>query len=134
MDKQFCILKNTKGLHKIGGKPDSGFVLPKNNFIGGVQYLGEISNEDVLFSWLPFNLPLICPIFSDFEMFFVDFKDPNKPKILEPVSSSPLSSAYDEVDKDTKINYEEIKFSFTEIESINDDNEFDLLGIAGTPF
>ena len=59
--------QDENGLHKFGGEIPSGFNIPHNEFLAGFQYLGKIAKADKNFNWLPFDLNLICPIFTDFD-------------------------------------------------------------------
>lgn len=76
---------------------------------------------------------MICPIFTDFEYIFLDYTNPNEPKIISPVNTSEITSAYDELKKDSYIIYHKENFSLKEFKGINDDNEFDVVAVAGKP-
>ncbi|WP_262509774.1 hypothetical protein [Breznakibacter xylanolyticus] len=40
MTKQFEFIENKKGLHHLGGEIPNDFIIPKNDFLGGFQYIG----------------------------------------------------------------------------------------------
>ncbi|MGV9002815.1 hypothetical protein [Flavobacterium sp.] len=128
---QFEFTEN--GKHKLGGEIPSNFILPKNEFKSNFQYIGLINNSDEIFNWLPFNLNLICPIYLDFEQIYLDYENPNEPKLVYPTNTSEIGSAYDTLDINSKIIFEEKSFGLIEYEGVTEDNEFDIIGIVGKP-
>lgn len=124
---------DNNGIHQFGGEITDNFIIPQNNFLAGFQYIGKISNQDEYFNWLPFELNLICPILTDFDYIFLDYSNPNAPKIIYPKNSDDITSAYLEINQETKIIYESKKFSVRKFNGVNEDNEFDIFGIAGKP-
>lgn len=133
LKKQLQFIQDENGLHQLGGDIPANFKVPDNEFLGGFQYLGFINNVDKYFDWLPFPLHLICPIFTDFEYIFLDYENPHEPKLIYPTNSGEISSALDELTKDSYVVYNKANFSLTTFEGINDDNEFEVVGIAGNP-
>jgi len=131
--KQLEFFRDEKGKHQFGGDVPNDFHIPENNFLGGFQYLGTISKEDQHLHWLPFDLNLICPIFTDFDALYLDYTDSNKPLIIYPEDSENITSAYDEITRQSKIIYEQKRYSTQWFEGINDDNEFEIFGITGKP-
>ncbi len=121
------------GKHQLGGEIPDGFEIPKNEFKGGFQYLGLINNSDNIFSWLPFELNLICPIFLDFDFIFLDYENPNQPKLLHPLNTSEIETAYDNLNPDSVIIYKAKRFSFTDFDGVTEENELDNIGFAGRP-
>lgn len=130
---QFEFVQDPTGFHQLGGEIPTDFKIPENEFLGGFQYLGFINNSDKYFNWLPFSLHLICPIFTDFEYIFLDYTNPNQPEIISPSNTTEITSAYDELTKDSYIIYHKENFSLKAFEGINDVNEFDVMGVAGKP-
>ncbi len=126
-------IQDDKGLHQLGGDIPSDFKIPENEFMGGFQYLGFINNNDKNFEWLPFRLHLICPIFTNFDYIFLDYENENAPKLIYPVNSAEISTEYDELTKDSYVIYNQANFSLAPFEGINDDNEFEVVAIAGEP-
>ncbi|WP_167851971.1 hypothetical protein [Hymenobacter elongatus] len=126
-------VQDDKGLHQFGGDIPSDFKIPENEFLGGFQYLGFINNEDKYFEWLQFPLQLICPIFTDFDYVFLDYENPNEPKLIYPTNTAEITSAYDELTKNSYVIYNKANFSLYPFEGVNDDNEFDVIAIAGKP-
>ena len=124
---------NDNGKHKLGGEIPSDLIIPKNEFKSNFQYLGLINNSDEIFNWLPFNLNLICPIYLDIEEVFLDYENPNEPKLIYPTNTSEIRSAYDSLDINSKIVFEEKKFTLKEFNGVNEDNEYDIIGIVGKP-
>jgi hypothetical protein len=130
---QLQFVQDNNGLHQLGGDIPFDFKIPENEFLAGFQYLGFINNADKHFTWLPFPLHLICPIFTDFDYVFLDYENPNQPKIIYPTNSGEITSAYDELTKDSYVIYNKANFSLIPFEGINDDNEFEIVAIAGKP-
>jgi hypothetical protein len=128
---QFVLDDN--GPHQLGGEIPGNFKIPENEFPAGMQYLGCINNSDKFFEWLPFPLHLICPIFTDFDFVYLDYENPNEPRLLYPTNSAEITTAYDELSKDSFIVYNKANFSLQPFEGINDDNEFDIVALAGKP-
>ena len=100
---QYEIVRDENGKHQIGGDIPKDFIIPENEFIAGFQYLGFIDNTDPIFSWLPFKVNLIHPIYTDEYSVFLDYTNPNKPTIIEPTDTASSTSAFDEIDKNSKI-------------------------------
>lgn len=131
--KMYEFVFNECGKHKLGGEIPTEFVLPKNEFISNFQYLGSINNSDKPFNWLPFNLNLICPIYLDFDQLILDYENPNEPKLISPINTSEIGSAYNTLTIHSRIVFEEKKFSLNEFDGLNQDNEFELIGSTGKP-
>ncbi len=123
-----------KGIHKLGGQKTKNLTIPKNNFQGGIQYIGTISNQDSLFNWLPFDFNIIAPIYSDFNGIYIDYQDENNPKIIGEIDPYDLTSAYDELDENTDVIFEERFFEFIDKNEITEDDELEIFGIAKKPF
>lgn len=132
-EKQFEFIQDENGLHHIGGDIPEDFTIPANDFLGGFQYLGLINNTDIQFDWLPFSLHLISPIFTDFEYVFLDYQIPKEPKLIYPTNSSKITSAYDELTKDSYVIYNKINYSLMPFKGVNEYNEFETIAITGKP-
>jgi hypothetical protein len=100
---QYEIVRDENGKHQIGGEVPKDFKIPDNEFKGGFHYLGFIDNSDNLFSWLTFKVNLIHPIYTDEYAVFLDYSDPNSPTIIEPTDTASSTSAFDEIDKNSKL-------------------------------
>lgn len=127
---QYELVRDENGLHQIGGEIPTDFVVPENEFIAGFQYLGYINQTDPLFSWLPFKLHLIHPIYTDEQSVYLDYSDPESPKIIKPKNTAESTSAFDEIDKNSKIIFEAVKVRLQQQEEID---EFETIGICGEP-
>jgi hypothetical protein len=127
---QYEILRDENGLHQIGGEVPADFTVPENEFIAGFQYLGYLDNSDPLFSWLPFKLHLIHPIYTNDYFVYLDYSDPTSPKIIAPKNTAASTSAFDEIDKDSIIIFEGVKVRLEQKEEID---EFESIGICGEP-
>ena len=133
LEKQLEFIEDEKGLHQIGGDIPSDFKIPENQFLGGFQYLGVINNADKYFDWLPFPLHLICPIFTDFDFVLLDYENPNEPKLIYPTNTADVTSAYDELTKDSYVVYNKATFSVRPFEGITYENQYTVTAIAGEP-
>lgn len=133
MKKQFEFKEDKNGLHQIGGNIPNNFIIPKNDFLGGFQYIGKISHNDEVFNWLDFDVNLISPIYLDFEKIFFDYQNPNEPKVIYPKSGKDISTAYEDLNSDEKIIFERRNYSLQEFEGMNEENEFEVVGVAGEP-
>jgi len=127
---QYEIVRDENGKHQIGGDIPKDFIIPENEFIAGFQYLGFIDNTDPIFSWLPFKVNLIHPIYTDEYSVFLDYTNPNKPTIIEPTDTASSTSAFDEIDENSKIIWEAVRVSLEAKEEID---EFESIGICGQP-
>lgn len=127
---QYELVRDENGKHQIGGNVPQDFVIPTNEFIAGFQFLGFIDNSDPLFSWLPFKINLIHPIYTDEYSVFLDYTNPNSPTLIEPLDTSASTSAFDEIDKNSRIIFEGVKVRAEEKEEID---EYESIGICGKP-
>lgn len=132
--RQMQFVLDDNGPHQLGGEIPTNFKIPENEFPVGMQYLGCINNSDKFFEWLPFPLHLICPIFADFDFLYLDYENPYEPKLLYPTNSAEITTAYDELTKDSYVVYNKAPFSLQTFEGINDENEFDIIGVVGKPY
>lgn len=116
------------GLHQLGGEIPRHFKMPENNCVVPFQYLGYISNEDKNFNWLPFDVHLVCPIFLNFEFVYMDYSDPLHPVIINREEVEEADTSYeDDLNRDTEIVYNPMKFSYEEA------IDFSQIGNAGLP-
>ena len=127
---QYELVRDEEGKHQIGGEIPPDFIIPENGFIAGFQYLGYIDHADPSFSWLPFKVNLIHPIYTNEYSVYLDYADPNRPSIIEPQDTASSTSAFDEIDKNSKIVFEAVKVSLEEKEEID---EFNYIGLCGEP-
>jgi hypothetical protein len=122
--------RDENGKHQIGGDTPTDFKMPFSKFMTEFQYLGFIDNSDEIFSWLPFKLHLICPIYLDIETVFLDYTDHLSPILLSPEDSESVTSAYDDLDRNSMIVYESVKVKLEQVDIIDD---FNCIGTAGKP-
>jgi hypothetical protein len=125
---KYEFIRDERGRHQIGGDVPPDFKIPENEFLAGFQYLGQIDNSDPLFSWLPFKVNLIHPIYCDDYYVYLDYSNPHAPAIIEPQDTAASTSAFDEIDKNSKIIFAAIKVS---AESKAEIDEYKSIGIAG---
>ncbi len=120
--------KNENGENWIGGVLPSDFLIPKNSCPGSFQYLGKLSHKSNAFNWLPFDINLICPIYLDLDKIWLDYAEPNAPKILNLEEVNALTTAYDDLKSDSFIEYKQVHFS------TNENNEIGFgIGFTGIP-
>ncbi|MES2772632.1 MAG: hypothetical protein V4722_00515 [Bacteroidota bacterium] len=132
--KRYEFIEDIKGVHQLGGDIPAGFIMPPNDFIGSIQYLGAIDNSDTVFSWLPFRLHLICPIFLNIEMVFVDYENPNAPVIISPLDTAAVTTEYDDLEKDSIVIFNKISVGLELIKvPITEDNDDEIIGLTGKP-
>jgi hypothetical protein len=122
--------KDENGKHQIGGELPNNFKIPESNFISNYQYLGFIEKDDKAFDWLSFKLHLICPIYLDIDKVYLDYTDSLSPKLLLPKNEENVTSAYDELNKESIIIYEEVKVKLEKVPRID---ELESIGTAGKP-
>ncbi len=115
-EKQYIFEINDEGIHQLGGVCPEDFIMPKNNFISNIQYLGVIRNIDSIFNWLPFELHLICPILLDFDYIYVDYSNPLKPNILFPENTAEITSAYDNLTSESILEFKKVNVNAVESE------------------
>lgn len=131
--KMYEIIFDESGKHQLGGNVPEDFEIPKNEFKGSFQYLGFISNSDEIFSWLPFKLNLICPIYLNFDFVYLDYENPNQPKLIYPENNSDIGTEYETLNTDSIVIYEAKKIRFEEFGGVTEENELDNIGFAGKP-
>lgn len=120
--------QDNQGPHWLGGKPPAEFQIPENICPGSFQYLGQLSKSDQAFSWLPFDLHLICPIYLDFDLVWLDYTNPLAPVLVNAAEINACSSAYADLKADSYIEFEQVRFRTYQ------DSEFGYeLGSAGLP-
>jgi len=135
--------------HKLGGIPVDGFKIPQHEKINvSFQYLGFLSNTDPLFSWLPFEkLQIAYPIHLGVTAIYFDYSNPLEPKVLDTEDLEDISYAYDEINRETELVFEEryLKafyfdpkvntnyFGFGGIPSWMQYPQFPICPVSGTP-
>jgi hypothetical protein len=121
------------GLHQMGGEYPSNFKEPKHNAISPFQYIGKISKQDALFTWLPFDLHICYPIYLHCDEIFFDYTNPEKPTIINIEQVDNEHSNFEpHINKNSTIIFEKALFEFKESMSFfnEDGNGF---GHAGLP-
>lgn len=84
--KLFFLEKSAWGNHVMGGKKPEDLVLPAHDQLNTpFQYLGTIDGTDSLFSWMKMDkLHLVYPLYECNFGIYLDYTEPNRPKILNP--------------------------------------------------
>ena len=99
-----------EGENYLGGEPPAGFNMPKFEFNAPFQYLGKLSKSDEAFNWLPFDLHLIAPIYLNIWNFFIDYSDPNNPKVFDLEGLKETGTAYEDLKPDSEIIFKKESF------------------------
>ncbi len=122
------LVEDPNGLHQLGGEIPDDFQLPENNCVVPFQYLGFINNQDKNLSWLKFKVNMTCPIFLNIGNVFLDYSNPNKPTIINKEEVENSDTSYeDDLNQNSEIIFNDLKFSFVEKE------EFSGTGHSGLP-
>lgn len=111
MTSQYSLVPQSGGINYLGGEIPSNFNIPENSCPGSFQYLGMLSNDDQAFSWLPFDLNLICPVYMNIDKVWLDYTDPQNPVIINVDEVNNLDSEYDDLKPGSVITYEKVKFN-----------------------
>lgn len=101
------LVLNDRGPHRIGGAVPSGFRLPACKSVTPFQYLGQISTSDPVFSWLPFDLHLACPIYMNIGPLFIDYSVPSAPTIFDWKEVESWDCDFDDLNPDSEIVFEQ---------------------------
>jgi len=134
LKKRFEFFESENGNHQLGGDFPKEFTIPQNDFKASFQYLGFIDNSAKIFKWLPFRLHLICPIFLNIEMVFIDYENPNSPQIIYPSDSAAITTEYDDLKNDSTIQFGKVAIALRPISKpITEENDDEIIGIAGKP-
>ena len=104
----YSIRKSSKSKSYLGGEVPDELNIPRFDFNAPLQFLGKLSKFDEAFSWLPNDLYLIAPLYSDFHEIFIDYSDPLNPKILNIDDLKDAGSSYDNVTSDSEIVFEKM--------------------------
>lgn len=112
----------------IGGEMPDDLKIPSYDFNAPFQYLGLFSNKEDAFSWLPFDLHLIAPLYSNFDKLFIDYSDPLKPIVLNEDDLKKGGSSFDDLKPDS-----EIVFSKVAIKGVASYDYGDGVGHTGVP-
>lgn len=122
------LVEDRNGLHQIGGEIPYDFQLPENKCVVPFQYLGFINNLDPYFTWLPFKIHLTCPIYLNIGNVFLDYSNPNNPRIINRNEVESADTSYeDDLNQTSEIVFNEMNFSFLEAD------DFSESGHSGLP-
>jgi hypothetical protein len=127
----FQFEKDENGPHQLGGEKPNDFQFPENNCEVPFQYIGFINDEDLNFSFLPFTLHLVCPIFLEIDKVFLDYSNPNFPVLLNREEVERAENSFPEdLNASSEIIYHALRMRAEESVSFYDD---DGIGAAGVP-
>lgn len=131
--QQFEFVQDNQGVHHLGGLPPEGFTLPANSLPGGIQYLGMINASDPIFSWLPFDLHIVYPIFLNARFACFDYINPDSPTLITEIPLGEQTTEYDDLTVDSHIDYERVEISAMPIKKGQEIDDMEIIGIAGKP-
>lgn len=125
--KYFEFYLDENGINTIGGEPTRGFIIPENKCPNSFQQVAFINHQDEAFSWLPFDVNIVCPIYLGFDKIWLDYSNPLKPSII---NIDEVNDAYSDgiLKPNTQIKFESKNFS-TRRSSV----ELYGLGLSGAP-
>lgn len=92
----------------LGGEPPVGFEVPKFEFVAPFQYLGKLSKSEPAFAWLPFDVHLVAPIYLNIDKLYIDYADPNRPRVLDVEALKRAGTSYDNLKSDSEIVFEKV--------------------------
>lgn len=127
--REYYLRRSPDGLSHLGGDTPEGFTIPSNNCPGSFQYLGYLDNRDRGFRFLDFGFHLTCPIYMDIEKVWLDYSNPTRPEIINVDEINGLTTAHEDLDKESVIIYEKTPLSTTPIRK----NSSHRLGLTGRP-
>lgn len=78
----FEFIRTENSQSYLGGEKPNNFNIPRTEFIAPFIYFGKLSNQDEPFNWLPFDLNLVSPIYSNLNATFIDYSNPLQPQII----------------------------------------------------
>lgn len=102
----------------LGGQLPADFDISQYDSLACIQYLGMFSHLDEGFAWLPCDLHLFAPIYQDFNELYIDYSDPMHPVVLNN-GFSMFSSAWDKLQRDSRIVYEKVFFSTDRMDDLD---------------
>ncbi len=100
--------RTTNSQSYLGGEAPPEFTMPSFEFNTPFQYLGKFSKSDAPFTWLPFDIHLIAPLYSNFEKLYVDYSDPMHPKVINVEELKEAGTSYDDLQPDSEIIYKKV--------------------------
>jgi hypothetical protein len=124
----YAIQRSLNSNSYLGGEPPIEFKMPKLDFAAPSQYLGKLSKLDKAFCWLPFDLHIIAPIYSNFSQLFIDYSDQMEPQIINVEELRLSGTEYEDLKPNSEIIF---KKNFISAEKSNDFG--DGTGSAGVP-
>ncbi|MCC6413364.1 MAG: hypothetical protein IT270_17005 [Saprospiraceae bacterium] len=108
------LVEKPKGRHQLGGELPHDVQFPENNCVVPFQYLGFINNNDPQFHWLPFKVHLMCPIYLNIDVVYLDYNDSQHPKLLNREEIENTGTSYDDLNQHSEIVFEALNFDFVQ--------------------
>lgn len=128
------IVFDAMGQHFLGGDVPIDFEMPTSECNAPFVYLGNLDcQSEACLKWTELDhFHIVCPIHADMGVLFLDYKDPNHPKIINQDEVDKYTTQYQELNKQDKIIFKETKFSFDKIK-LNASYEGEVIGNIGAP-
>jgi hypothetical protein len=129
--KVFFLDKSKNGIHRIGGEKPQNLIMPSHPQLKTpFQYIGTIDCSDKYFQWLPMSqFHIVYPMYECNFGIFLDYSNPDKPEVIEPVTFDP--AWYEPGINDINVTFTEFRYSCTERfdpDKFDDDEQF-LCGV-----
>lgn len=127
------LISHKQGQHKLGGEIPTDFKLPRNNTQTPYVYLGKLNcDRENSLTWTKIDqFQMICPMFADFDIIFLDYTNPNAPILVNPQDVEDCGSAYDDLKTDDEIVFKELSVRMEDIK--RNQTEEDVIGNIGAP-
>ena len=111
----------------LGGEIPITLTMPSLTLKAPMLYLGRISKKSDGFEWLPFDIELMTPSYLSFSKLFMDYTNPNAPKIINEEEMLNAQNQFVDLKPDSEIIYSK---KFIEL-YVNQNRS--KIGVAGIP-
>jgi hypothetical protein len=128
------IVLDAKGQHFLGGEAPNDFGVPTSICDAPFVYLGKLDCQiEASLSWTELDkFHIVCPIHADMDVMFLDYKNPNHPKIINQEKVDKYTSQYEALNNKDSIIFEQTPFSFKNIK-LDLTNQSEIIGNIGAP-
>jgi hypothetical protein len=122
----------SEGSHQIGGTSPKELTYPKSLRDLPFLYLGFLNGQTELIKWIEIEtFHILFPVFSDIDLIYLDYSDPNNIKLYDKNISNNVDSISGEITKDSFVIYESRRFNF--VDPNLDQLGFNNYGNCGSP-
>lgn len=128
------IISDSNGYQVLGGETPNDFNVPLSECQAPFIYLGKIDCQlEESLHWTGFSiLHLVCPILADMNVLYLDYTNPNEPKIINFNEVNRFTTPYEDLSNTDKITIKDTKVSFKKmkLDYIYDGS---IIGNIGSP-